>query len=727
LACVAIAMGVCFARADQPPVKVAISAGAKSVGMGRPVAITATVRTPEGKPAVGWRLLPYVNGVRWGSHETADSAGRATFLLPLPRPGTARIRVLAHRPLPVAGDYWIWPAPAQGVVGTVYMQRVFALHEGATGGTLWVAVDDSVNVYLNGTKVAEKGGWNGNAAVALSSDLFRRGENVLSAEAINGAGPAGLLLRLTADTPAGQVLIVTNDEWRGFTAKPEGWPAAAATGGEKVATYGNSGSGVVTPVPWPTLDRTDLIAGTSLRDGGWLSSRVTVEVTKRPLQRPPADPGHLICVQWEPWFTPLNCYWQTAEAVPLMGFYDSSVTDVARQHLLWFIESGVDTILADWSNHIWTAKSWGEIGPGSWQLIATTTLMMDELAKMRAEGYEVPKMTLLTGVSNVRPEGPTAVNGELKYIWDTYVANPKYEGLWQYFDGKPLVEVLNCDASYLKEGLAAKLDDRFTVRFVGVSQDVSKLNEMGLWTWMDWQRPVPTMAGGVAEGMTVSCGSFGGEGWLGSTARGHRNGATIVEDFAVALRDRPRFLHLHQFNEFAGQAEGQGYGPKHSIYVDSYSANLNDDFEPTSMTAPAYRSKGGWGYYYLNLVRALVDLYRQARPETTVVALAEPSPAPPGDDIAPVVGADSVAVKWVYAGREPQAYTLSLDGKVLAKHLRGDGATVDLRGFRDGRHWLRLTAEGTAARYRLSWNEDSLPLAAPEPAYAEAPITIARK
>jgi len=107
-----------------------------------------------------------------------------------------------------------------------------------------------------------------------------------------------------------------------------------------------------------------------------------------------------------------------------------------------------------------------------------------------------------------------------------------------------------------------------------------------------------------------------------------------------------------------------------------------------------------------------------------VVAISEPSPAAPGHDIAAVVKAAKLAVKWVYAGRAPAAYTLALDGKVLAKHVTGEGTTVDLGGAGPGRHWLRLTAERTTSRYRPSWTEDSPPLTVPEPAYAEAPITV---
>ena len=73
-----------------------------------------------------------------------------------------------------------------------------------------------------------------------------------------------------------------------------------------------------------------------------------------------------------------------------------------------------------------------------------------------------------------------------------------------------------------------------------------------------------------------AAGFFAGGGWLAPDAYGHRNGWTYVESFRGALEHRPRFIQLHQFNEFAGQPEGQGYGADHNTYVDSYSAELSD-------------------------------------------------------------------------------------------------------------------------------------------------------
>ena len=61
---------------------------------------------------------------------------------------------------------------------------------------------------------------------------------------------------------------------------------------------------------------------------------------------------------------------------------------------------------------------------------------------------------------------------------------------------------------------------------------------------------------------------------------------------------------LHQFNEFTGQGS-HGYGPDKDIFVDSYSVEYSDDYEPVSLTAPGFRGdNGGWGFYYLNLTEA---------------------------------------------------------------------------------------------------------------------------
>ncbi len=700
--------------APDVPAAISVTVAPRAIAMGRSVTVRATARRGDGTAAVGYELLPFANGRRWGAHEQTDANGEAVFHIPLPRPGPAEIRVGAVVAPAKPDDFWIWHGP-QNVPGPVWLQKTFTLSAEPQSGSLWVAADDVATVYLNGTQLTHKGGWKYNAPIALGAGAFRHGVNLLSVQVTNGAGPSGLLLRLTVNTRAGATTIVSDQSWVGFAAAPLGWPEAEAPSGTPVNVVAAADKGAARPLPWPSIAGCERLAGTPLDPNMIVSAPIRVEVEERTLLRPPADPTRVVAVQWEEWFTPANAYWQTAQAVPLMGFYDSSLPDVARQHLIWLSESGVDCLIADWSNNIWFADTWAP-GPGVMELIEATRVMMDEMVRMRAEGQPVPRMTFLTGVSHVRPHGPQAVNGQLAYIWDHFAAHPQYRGLWQQFEGKPLVLALDISASYWNEGF--RLDDRFTVRFVGAQQDINRLNERGLWSWMDFRRPAPTRRGNAVEALTVSVGSFGAGGWLGKDARGRRNGATLIEDWQVALRERPQFLQVHQFQEFAGQLEGQPAAPPNAYY-DVYSPELSDDIEPTSLTAHAYRGQGGWGFYYLNLLRALVDLYHQPVPETTVVAIAQPLQRE-------VVRTDSLEVQWVEVGRPATGYTLWANDRVIAGDVKEHRAQVELHALPDGPVTLRLVAEGTRANYRLDWTQDSARLAVPEPAAMEVSFVLAR-
>jgi hypothetical protein len=704
-------------RAAAPglPATVEITLDQKQVGMGRAVTVHAQAKLGDGKPAANCELLPYVNGHRWGAHEKTDAQGAAVFHIPLPRVGKAEICVAAMPPITEPDDFWIWPGP-QNVVGPAWMQKTFALGAAPLDASLWVAVDDGAAVFINGSAVAQKGGWTNNAPVAIPDLLLRAGENVISVEAINGGGPSGLLLRLDLRTANGPLSVVSAAGWKGFATKPAEWPLASASAGQPVEVIARVDKGGSRPMPWPSMKETQRMAGAPLDRSLVVSAPTALEVHARQLQTMRHDPEHLIAIQWEEWFTPSNAYWQTAHAVPLMGFYDSSNPDVARQHLIWLIESGVDCLIADWSNNIWFAETWAP-GLGVMELIGATRVMMDEMARMRAEGHPVPKMTFLTGVSHVRPNGPKVVNAQLDYIWTNFVTNPKYAGLWQEFDGKPLVQILDLTASYLKEGF--ELDPRFTVRYTGAQLDITKTNELGLWSWLDWQRPTATRKGNVVEAMTVSVGTFGEPGWLDAGARGRRNGATLIEDWNVALQERPRFLQVHQFQEFAGNIEGQPAAPPNR-YFDSYSPELSDDIEPTSLTAHAYRGQGGWGFYALNLLRALADLHRQPAAETTVVAIAKPLHRQ-------VVSTDAIEVEWVEAGRPAESYTLSANGIPLAEAVKGSSHRVDLTAIPDGPVTLRIAAQGTRTRYRLAWTEEATRLADSEPASMEVTFTLKRR
>jgi hypothetical protein len=493
-----------------------------------------------------------------------------------------------------------------------------------------------------------------------------------------------------------------------------------------------------------------LYTGRRISANANVSNIITVDVVWREMNTEHNDPDHLVGIQWEPWFTPHVVFWQTATAVPLLGFYDSYNRDVMRQHVLWFVDLGVDFILADWSNHIWGKNHWNERSDNSNTILHATTLLFETLADMRTEGIPVPKIVIMPGLSNGPPATMTALNEELAWIYESYACNPRFEGLLQNYDGKPLVAILDTGALAHPKGTAESAyripfirqtiglteealdslranmrtpvdDSHFTVRWMSTQLQTTGHEKLGYWTWMDGTiQPVVTYRDGKPEAVTVTPSFFAGQGWKGPGAYGRRGGATYIETFKSALENKPRIVMLHQFNEFAGQLDGHGYGPNKDIYVDCYSIELSDDLEPVSLTAPAIRGNGGWGFYYLNLTRALLDLYRQNTPETTVMAVSSPK----RDE---VVISDQLEIEWSWAGKAPSGFSISINNRIISRTLSGTRTRIDLKEFEEGPIKLVVTADNTKSNYVLSYTEDSLPLKKTVPASGEVEFILKRK
>ena len=406
--CLLMIGSVALAQVLSQPAEVTLTVDKTEVGMGRTITLMAEARYPDGAPAAGAELLPYANGARWGNHAYADAEGKAVFHIPLPNPGLTELQMQA---LPAPGqipERWIW-APEFADNQTVFLQRSFELDDIPESADLWFAVDDVGKLWLNGELIHEYVGWHDMKAVLAPTRLLRPGRNVLSAECHNGSGPAGLLLRLELTTPQGDLLVTSDAKWRAFEAAPAGWPDFAE-GGTPVEEHGDANTGAAVPDHWPGLmNRMRLFAGSLLPDEANVSNTVTVRVLRRQLETMPFDPDHRVGAQWEPWFTPRNPFWQTAEAVPVIGYYQSYNQSVTRQHVIWLIESGVDFWLADWSNHIWFSPAWDSRGDNCNEIIHSTTLALETLAVMREEGLPVPQFTLLAGISHAEG-GERAVN-----------------------------------------------------------------------------------------------------------------------------------------------------------------------------------------------------------------------------------------------------------------------------------------------------------------------------
>ncbi|MFA5814524.1 MAG: hypothetical protein WC865_02770 [Bacteroidales bacterium] len=478
------------------------------------------------------------------------------------------------------------------------------------------------------------------------------------------------------------------------------------------------------PKNWMGSSNRDLLlVGNFMPDTGLLSNELSVVVKNRPMAAA-SDRGNLFCVQWESWFVPGSASWTSAEAVPVVGFYDSFNEDVIRQHVLWFMDLGVNFIMPDWSNHIWGKKHWNEIEDGARSIVHATTIFLEVLAKMRDEGINVPKVALMPGISNGPPATMIALNEQLDWIYQNYVLNPRFKGLFQDFDGKPLMIILDTGVIGSKKGTAKSAfrvpffeqtlalkeqeldafrraqgpidDSHFTIRYMSSQNQITRHHELGYWSWMDGQlEPLVTYFNGKPEAITVTPAFFDPLGWTSANSYGRRGGTTYLESFKYALKSKPRVIFLHQFNEFAGQAEGHGLGKNHDIYLDEHSIEFSDDFEPVSLTASGSRdSTGGWGFYYLNMTRALMDIFYNNDNNSTLLAASITE-----------VSDKSIKLNWSVAGEMPKNFTVAIGNKVFFKEVSGMTCEIPVQVLSKGIQTITITANDVHTHYALSKTE----------------------
>ncbi|AMM22873.1 hypothetical protein AX769_22370 (plasmid) [Frondihabitans sp. PAMC 28766] len=104
------------------------------------------------------------------------------------------------------------------------------------------------------------------------------------------------------------------------------------------------------------------------------------------------------------------------------------------------------------------------------------------------------------------------------------------------------------------------------------------------------------------EQMTAVVANAGNEGpgsFANWDAHNRNSGAYLVEMISNAFIYEPEFLTIQQWNEFGRP--------------DQWSVEGSNDIEPTKITTLAGANSDGWGYYYLKLVRDLVDQYRSGK------------------------------------------------------------------------------------------------------------------
>jgi hypothetical protein len=406
-------------------------------------------------------------------------------------------------------------------------------------------------------------------------------------------------------------------------------------------------------------------------------------------------PRTLIGMQYESYFTPHGDQpgmanpgaWKNAEAIPLLGKYSSFDVKILKQHEAWFEYLGIDWLLLDWSNQLAMAAHGDTHSGADGELEQSTALLFHTYAELAKAGKHPPKLVLMLGMGDL-----ARLNEEIAWTKTNFLDKPEYKDLWLNYEGKPLLTINDhMEPCPVPTGIEAP---GWTMRFIGTQLQDTKQDKCGMWSWMDGPiRQVVTYKDGQPEEVVVASASFGWpEGWLGKGAFGHLHGYSYLESWKVAFETRPHFIQLNQWNEFDGSTEHSHPG---GAYVDIYNAELSNDMEPTRMDACAYRGCGGWGYYYMNLTKALISLDRKETPEITVLALAGTIP--------PAVVTDSaLPLRWSTIGPTPSSYTLKVDAKIVAEQLHGESYTLNLLSLAPGKHHVMLQANGVHTYFDLA-------------------------
>lgn len=436
-------------------------------------------------------------------------------------------------------------------------------------------------------------------------------------------------------------------------------------------------------------------------------------------------PGSLIGMQYETWFTPHNAgSFATAEAIPILGKYSSYDVSVIQKHEEWFEDLGVNWLLLDWSNMLWTQPGWEKHEGATRELEDTTALLFKTYAQLASEGKHPPKLVIMLGLQNGGrvPNDTERLNGIIAWTKANFLDKPEYKNLWLYDHGKPLLTILfnvglSCQQINARTSGIAAPD--WTVRWMGSQLQSTHVETCGFWSWMDGTiRQLVTSRDGDFEETVVTPSCFPiPKGWLDPRATGRDHGAPYLESWQVAFDTHPKFIQIHQWNEFAGQTEGQGFGPAHDVYGDEYNLEFSDDLEPTRLDQCAYRGCGGWGYYYMNLTRAILSLYQEVTPDITILALSTP--------FQPVVKEKDFPLDWETLGNNPQYYTLELDGRVMADKLVGNSYTLSLAAVPPGKHRLTLLAHGVHTYFDLSPARLTTRSSTPLPVSSEIEFTYA--
>ena len=503
------------------------------------------------------------------------------------------------------------------------------------------------------------------------------------------------------------------------------------------------------PAGQPELSPSGFPVGTQLNQswGGERSNTIQVTVSPRvvapPVKRQPSDPTVLI--EWESEFSAHYNTWISREATPLCGLYSSYNTDVHRQHALWLVEAGVDAVLLDWVDTLFSVRKGARFDSNAagYEDMDASVAAVATWAQMREEGLPTPLAVPLLGLDNGNPGVVNVTVLQQQVEWTGRALRDRFPRLLLQNKGLPLMVIFDTTGTAMNgsyPGLREVLNTTgWSVKWMSAFLNNQREQaRAGYWSWTDGSA-TPVRSSNPhdpsrPEAVTVKPAFFrtsGGPGpytapggWLAPESQPQHQGSTLLMQMRAALQaPQPSFVIVSQFNEFTatecsnppldtGRSNTTDTRAQFRSCADTYNATLTDDIEPTSLTECGDVKLGdsrcgGWGFTALNYLRAAIWALRNhsgdAGQDPCVLAILQPD-----DESSFAVGTARIMVEWrtLTAAAPGAKFSVQVDGVRHDCHVsRGDDVSsceVDTSRLQSGKHVVTVTAEGAWTHLDLS-------------------------
>lgn len=327
--------------------------------------------------------------------------------------------------------------------------------------------------------------------------------------------------------------------------------------------------------------------------------RTPVNVT-RIVERYPEASHDLNFPLWGPLFSPHH--WNE----PLFGYYDTDDRWVLRRHAEMLANAGVDVIIFDNTNGTMTWKE-------------SYDVLFEVFAQARAQGVKTPKIAFLLPFS-----AGDNTNAQLRLLYGDIYSKNRYQNLWFYWKGKPLI-MAHPDKLDVTDPVDRAILGFFTFR--PGNPDYKAAGKKGEWGWLSVYpqvvyrnrdgSPEQTTVG-VAQNYSAEAGltAMNGENVFGRTytSKGYDTrenaallGANFAEQFEYALKVDPEFIFITGFNEWVAGRFDTWQGVTNA-FPDEYNDVFSRDIEP---------SKGALSDCYYYQMASFIRRYKGARPPWT--------------------------------------------------------------------------------------------------------------